>query len=115
MSYVALKVTTTVCSAYLAANLSAEYEVLSRVRSANPSHPGFKHCLVHVDAAFEPTGGHKCIAMEPLGSNLQALRLAQRKQRFSVQITKRIAKQALLALDYLHRECGYSHGGTSPA
>ncbi|KAJ7027520.1 kinase-like domain-containing protein [Mycena alexandri] len=109
MSYVALKVITTYGSAYLAANLSAEYEVLSKVRSANPSHPGFKHCLAYLDVAFEPMGGHQCIATEPLGSNLENLRSAQRKQRFSVQITKRIVKQVLLALDYLHRECGYTH------
>ncbi|KAJ7725188.1 kinase-like domain-containing protein [Mycena metata] len=108
-AYVALKVITTLGSAHLAANLSAEYEVLSRVRSAFPSHPGFKHCLVYIDTAFEPMGGHKCIATEPLGSNLETLRSAQRNQRFSEQITKKIVKQVLLALDYLHRECGYIH------
>lgn len=33
--------------------------------------------------------------------------------RFSVHVTKRIVKQTLLALDYLHRECNLVHTGKS--
>ncbi|KAJ6558290.1 kinase-like domain-containing protein [Mycena capillaripes] len=40
-----------------------------------------------------------------------SLRQSQPKKRFSVQITRRIVKQILLALDYLHRECGFIHTG----
>jgi hypothetical protein len=32
-------------------------------------------------------------------------------KQFSTPTVKRIVKQVLLAIDYLHTECGYHHGG----
>jgi len=43
-----------------------------------------------------------------LASSLATLRPSG-QNRFTVPVAKRIIKQVLLALDYLHRECGYIH------
>jgi serine/threonine-protein kinase SRPK3 len=41
------------------------------------------------------------------------LRSTQPNQIFPVSIAKRIIKQILYGVDYLHRECGYIHTGNS--
>ena len=50
--------------------------------------------------------------MDPLSSSLAELR-PPGQNRFTVPTAKRIIKQVLFALDYLHRECGYIHTGGS--
>lgn len=42
---------------------------------------------------------------------MRTLRSAQPNQIFAVSVAKRIIKQILLSVDYLHRECGYVHTG----
>ncbi|KAJ7928910.1 kinase-like domain-containing protein [Mycena leptocephala] len=112
--YVALQVLTRYGSACLEAKASFEYEVFHRVRSTNPLHPGFPHCIGLLKPGFEPTGGHVLFAMEPLGSDLERLRRSQPKRKFSMQIARRIVKQMLLALDYLHNECAFIHADLKP-
>jgi serine/threonine-protein kinase SRPK3 len=48
-----------------------------------------------------------------LGENIRSLRrrLPNGQRIFPVAVAKRIIKQTLLALDYLHRECGLVHTG----
>jgi len=91
--------------------LSAEYDVFRRIESANPRHPGFAHCL-SIQRCFilrSSAGGHICFATDVLGPNMMTLRSAQPNQTFPVSVAKRIIKQILLSVDYLHRECGYVH------
>jgi serine/threonine-protein kinase SRPK3 len=93
--------------------LSAEYNVFRRIESANPRHPGFAHCL-SIQRCFilrSSAGGHICFATDVLGPNMMTLRSAQPNQTFPVSVAKRIIKQILLSVDYLHRECGYVHTG----
>jgi serine/threonine-protein kinase SRPK3 len=93
--------------------LSPEYDVFKRIESANPHHPGFAHCLA-MQRCFilqSSAGGHICFATDVLGPNMMTLRSAQPNHTFPVSIAKRIIKQILLSVDYLHRECGYIHTG----
>ena len=51
---------------------------------------------------------------DALSSSLGNLR-EPGQNRFTLPVAKRVTKQVLLALDYLHRECGYIHtGGSGP-
>jgi serine/threonine-protein kinase SRPK3 len=96
-----------------------ERDLLEKVKSGNPQHPGFQHCValrrsLHVRRIdiedIRRSVPHLCFVMDPLSSSLHDLRSAMKT--FPVPIVKRIVKQVLLALDYLHSECGYYHGGT---
>jgi serine/threonine-protein kinase SRPK3 len=49
--------------------------------------------------------------MEPLGENLISLKKTLNGFRFSIDLAKRIARQTLLGLDYLHSCCGIIHTG----
>jgi serine/threonine-protein kinase SRPK3 len=111
-----MKILTTQATARIVAGHSPEYEVFRKIESANPNSPGFGHCLAlrHCFTAKSAAGGHICFVTDALSSSLANLR-AHEHGRFTLPIAKRITKQVLLALDYLHRECGYIHtGGSDP-
>ncbi|KAG0706459.1 kinase-like domain-containing protein [Suillus ampliporus] len=111
-THVAVKILNGHATACIVGGFSPEYAVFRRIESINPHHPGFPHCLA-ISHCFVLYGsvrvGHICFVTDVLGSNMRTLRSAQPNERFSVPITKRIIKQVLLAIDYLHRECGYAH------
>jgi serine/threonine-protein kinase SRPK3 len=106
--YAAIKILTAHASAKVALDLSPEFEVHQKIASANPSHPGFQHCLTLNGylTTKSAAGDHIGYVMEPLGSDIRSL-----AKTFTVPAVKRVMKQLLLALDYLHRECGYIHTG----
>lgn len=113
-NFVALKILTSQATAKVVAGNSPEYKVNLKIMSTNPSSPGFNHCLT-IRGYFitkSAAGGHICFVMVPLSSSLADLRPPGQNQ-FTVPTAKRIIKQVLLALDYLHRECGYIHTGGS--
>ncbi|KIM44308.1 hypothetical protein M413DRAFT_433710 [Hebeloma cylindrosporum] len=87
-----------------------------RVTDANPNHPGYQHCQTLRDAFICNSyhGPHMSLAFDVLGSNLLSLQRAQPTGVFSLHSTKRIIKQVLLALDYLHRDCGLVHTDVKP-
>lgn len=116
-TYVALKVLSAHATALVVGGLSLEYEVLRRIGSANPKHPGFQHCLTirHCFTVHSIVGGHIFFVTDALGLDMRALRAARPNQILSTLVTKRIVLQTLLALDYLHRECGYIHTGDCTA
>lgn len=106
-TYVAIKILTADATKMFP---SEEYEVFTKIGSADPGHPGFQHCLVLRDhfLTTSPAGDHMCFVTDVLGSCLKTLRPPDRKT-FTVPVAKRIIRQLLLALDYLHHECGYVH------
>jgi len=110
-TYVAVKILSAHATGCIVGGLSAEYDVFRRIKSANPRHPGFAHCLAvqHCFTVHSSAGGHICFATDVLGPNMMTLRSAQPNQTFPVSVAKRIIKQILLSVDYLHRECGYVH------
>ncbi|KAF8344584.1 hypothetical protein F5887DRAFT_866604, partial [Amanita rubescens] len=111
---VAMKILTSQATANIVAGHSLEYDVFRKIQSANPNSPGFNHCLTlrHCFTAKSAAGGHICFVTDALSSSLANLRETG-QNRFTLPIAKRITKQVLLALDYLHRECGYIHTGGS--
>ena len=112
-TYVAVKILSPHATGCIVGSLSAEYDVFRRIESANPHHPGFLHCLAiqRCFTLYSPAGGHICFATDVLGPNMMSLRSSQPNQTFPVSVAKRIIKQILLSVDYLHRECGYVHTG----
>ena len=112
--YVAVKVLTMHASVGHYTEKLHETDMLERIDSFKSSkHPGLKHCL-HFYERFmegEPVP-HICIVTEVLGGNLVSLQKAV-GGKLSLQTVKRITKQTLCALDYLHRVCKVVHTGAS--
>ncbi|EDR03874.1 uncharacterized protein LACBIDRAFT_331109 [Laccaria bicolor S238N-H82] len=109
-TFVALKILTSQASATIVGGHSPERDVFRKIESANPNSPGFNHCLTlqRCFIASSAAGGHICFATEPLSSSVANFRVPG-QDWLALPIAKRITKQVLLALDYLHRECGYIH------
>ena len=71
-TYVAVKVLSANATGCIVSGLSAEYEVFKRIKSANPRHPGFAHCLSirHCFILRSSAGGHICFSTDVLGPNI---------------------------------------------
>ena len=94
---------------------SDELQILTKIMVARPLHHGFKHSLALNDS-FEftrPHGTHLCLVTEVLGFSLDYLRKVRDDGDYClrVSIVKRVAKQVLCGLEYLHDECGVVHAG----
>jgi serine/threonine protein kinase len=109
-----MKILTAHATARVVKGVSLEYDAYRKVGSTNPNSPGFGHSLTlrHCFISDSAAGGHICFVTDVLSSSLASLR-PRGQNRFTVAAAKRIIKQVLLALDYLHRECGYIHTGES--
>ncbi|KAG1901461.1 kinase-like domain-containing protein [Suillus fuscotomentosus] len=107
--YVAVKVLTVNATAGVVKGFLREVDSLGTIKTANPNHPGHQHCLHLYDVIVEKSrhGPHICIVTNILGANMI-------RHAFPVAVTKRIVKQTLLALDYLHRECDFVHTDVKP-
>ncbi|SNX85196.1 related to dis1-suppressing protein kinase dsk1 [Melanopsichium pennsylvanicum] len=93
-----------------------EIKLLQRLVSANPNHPGRRHCVSLLDHFRHkgPNGSHVCMVFEVLGENLLGLIKRYQHRGVPPHIVKQIAKQVLLGLDYMHRECGIIHTDLKP-
>ena len=113
--YVAIKVLTVNATAGILQNYSDEFNFMKRVTTTNKEHPGYKHCLTLRSQflARSQHGPHICLVTDVLGSTMTELRRSQPKSVFDISATKRVVKQTLLALDYLHRGCRIVHTGKS--
>lgn len=112
-SHVALKV--------LAAHTSKvgldinELDILLNVTSKSATNPGTAHVLGLLDH-FEhrgPNGDHLCLVSKPMGPDMSVFRTLFPKAKIPVPTMKRVSKQLLLALSYLHDECQVIHTGWS--
>ncbi|KAI9006325.1 CMGC/SRPK protein kinase, variant [Hyaloraphidium curvatum] len=93
-----------------------EIKLLERVVRANPSSPNRK-AVVELYDWFKcrgTNGTHVVMAFEPLGPNLLTLIRSHSHRGIPIPIVKRITKQVLMGLDYLHRECGIIHTDLKP-
>jgi serine/threonine-protein kinase SRPK3 len=93
-----------------------EIKLLEKIASANPLHPGRQHIVSLLDH-FEhsgPNGVHVCLVFEALGESVLSTIKRYQYRGLPVHIVKQIAKQVLLGLDYLHRECGVIHTDLKP-
>lgn len=93
-----------------------EIKLLQRVVESNPAHPGRRHVVSLLDHFTHrgPNGSHVCMVFEVLGENLLGLIKRYHHRGVPDHICKQIAKQVLLGLDYIHRECGIIHTDLKP-
>ncbi|EMR64406.1 putative cmgc srpk protein kinase protein [Eutypa lata UCREL1] len=93
-----------------------EIKLLQKIVQANPNHPGRKYVVSLLDS-FEhkgPNGVHVCMVFEVLGENLLGLIKKWQHRGIPRDLVMQIAKQVLMGLDYLHRECGIIHTDLKP-
>jgi serine/threonine-protein kinase SRPK3 len=112
--HVALKVVRS--AAHYTETALDEIKLLKRIVSANPNHPGKAHVVQLLDS-FEhrgPNGLHVCMVFEVLGENLLGLIKRYNHRGIPMPLVKQIAKQVLLGLDYMHRECQIIHTDLKP-
>jgi serine/threonine-protein kinase SRPK3 len=93
-----------------------EIKLLQRLVAANPHHAGRRHCVSLLDHFKHkgPNGSHVCMVFEVLGENLLGLIKRYQHRGVPPHIVKQIAKQVLLGLDYMHKECGIIHTDLKP-
>ena len=94
---------------------SDEQGLLEKIASAQPTHRGFQHTLkFHESFEFKgPHGTHCCLVTEALGYSMNYIRKLRDDGdcRVAPSIVKKVIRQVLLGLEYLHDECGIVHGG----
>jgi serine/threonine protein kinase len=90
-----------------------ERGLLEKIASGPPGHAGFKHNMLYYDSFdFQgPHGRHLCMVTEVLGYSLDYVRKLYNSNRVPPSIVKRVTRQVLLGLDYLHTTCGIVHAG----
>lgn len=93
-----------------------EIKLLQRLVAANPNHAGRRHCVSLLDHFKHKgaNGSHVCMVFEVLGENLLGLIKRYQHRGVPPHIVKQIAKQVLLGLDYMHKECGIIHTDLKP-
>jgi serine/threonine protein kinase len=94
-------------------NQPNEAELLRYIATANPSHPGHGYMVKILDDFIHvgPNGPHSCIVFEALGQSVLNFQEQIKDHLFPLQMMRTIAKQTLLALDYLHSCCKLIHTG----
>ena len=88
-------------------------QTISRI-SKKTVHPGREHVLGLLDYFRHngPNALHVCYVFNVLGCHLGFQSAQFAKNRLPVVVVKEVARQLLLGLDFLHRECGIIHTGT---
>lgn len=93
-----------------------EIKLLECVKKTNPESKGYQHVAQLLNHFWHqgPHGKHACMTFEVLGESLLSLMKRYNYKGIPQHIVKRIAKQVLEGLDYLHRECGIVHTDLKP-
>lgn len=93
-----------------------EIKLLDKVTTSDPLHPGHDHVIQLLDTFTHqgPNGTHVVMVFEVLGENLLLLIRRYKHRGIPLVFVKQIAKQLLLALDFLHRRCGVIHTDMKP-
>lgn len=89
-----------------------ERDVMRKLDEFDPTHVGFSR-IVHLSAFFVhegPTGQHVCLVYNAMGESLSRFQAKLPEQKLGLPITKRVARQILEGLDYIHT-CGVVHTG----
>jgi serine/threonine-protein kinase SRPK3 len=111
--YVALKVMT--ADALYGEKHIDELRILQTTNSTNVHDPGHSR-IVQLRQNFEhlgPNGAHLCLVLELLGPSMSDVQrfFRQKQKAIPSVIVKRVLRQTLLGLDYLHHSCGIVHTG----
>ncbi|KAK2791339.1 hypothetical protein FQN53_004520 [Emmonsiellopsis sp. PD_33] len=115
-SYVALKMLRADC--YGGRHDIFEREILSRILevSRRSSHQG-RNYVSHLLEQFThtgPNGDHVCLTFDVLGHHLDFQTARYEDGKLPIKAVKVITRQLLLALDFLHNECGVIHTDLKP-
>jgi serine/threonine-protein kinase SRPK3 len=113
--YSALKVLTVEATSAINGKKLDEEGILRHIAKSRKDvhHPGAAHVLSLFDTFrfLGPLGEHLCLVTEVLSFDLNFFRKAQPHSQVSIPIVKRIVRQILLGLDFLHVQCGIVHTG----
>ncbi|KAI7865603.1 kinase-like domain-containing protein [Spinellus fusiger] len=113
-SHVALKIVKS--ATHYTESALEEVKILERVKAADPNAPGRQYIAQLLDHFWHmgPHGKHMCMAFEVLGQSLLSVIKRYRYKGIPAPMVRRISKQVLEGLDYLHRECGIIHTDLKP-
>ena len=110
--YVAVKILSTHATE-VQGRLANELDILQRINTHVKAYPGHgrKHIATLLDhfTVTDRHGPHLCLVFEALGAFNGSVYYPG--QNLPVPFVKDIARQLLLALDFLHRECRIVHTG----
>jgi len=92
-----------------------ERDVLAELGDRNPGLSGRSHIIELLDSFYHsgPNGQHMCLVYKPMGEHLLRLQARVPDNKLPVPLMKRITRQLLQALDYMH-SCGWVHTGWLP-
>ncbi|PYI05525.1 putative serine-threonine protein kinase [Aspergillus sclerotiicarbonarius CBS 121057] len=81
-----------------------ELEIMNHLRTANPQHPGYQHISILLDdfTHVSPLGTHVCLVLDLMAEDLRNFALFFKSAKIPNQILKKITRQLLLALEYVH-------------
>lgn len=93
-----------------------EIKLLSKINMTDKDHPGHQYLIKLIDYFDHKgcNGTHICIVFEVLGENLLGLIRRYKHKGLPIKFVKQIAKEILLATDFLHRKCGIIHTDIKP-
>ncbi|KAF8900306.1 kinase-like domain-containing protein, partial [Mucidula mucida] len=90
-----------------------ELGMLKTVHSRNPLSSGYPHICHLLDNFVHhgPNGDHRCLILEAMPFNMLEIHNAFRSASDAMPlfVIQRVAQQVLLALQYIHEECGLVH------
>lgn len=116
--HVALKILT--ADAYDGKNDTFELDMLRHVQSrsqdAGGAIQGSDKIMALVDEFNHtgPHGRHVCLVFKPMGPDMSRLRTLFPKPRLPIPVAKRVSRDLLLSLVFLHDQCGIIHTGMLP-
>ncbi|RAL00004.1 protein kinase [Aspergillus ibericus CBS 121593] len=114
--YVALKILRADC--YGGPRDIFEKEVLSKIAlvSKSSTHEGRRHVSPLLDQFRHtgPNGNHVCFVFDVQGHHMDFQAAKYEDGKLPLQSVRTIARQLLLGLDFLHRECGVIHTDLKP-
>jgi len=93
-----------------------EIKLLTKVREGDHAHVGRSHVVQMIDdhKIVGIHGTHISMVFEVLGDNLLKLIIRSNYRGMNEALVKRITKQVLMGLDYLHTVCGIIHTDIKP-
>jgi len=111
--YVAVKILSTHATE-VQGRLANELDILQRINTHVKAYPGRKHIATLLDnfTVADRHGPHLCLVFEALGAFNGSV--YHPGQILPVPFVKDIARQLLVALDFLHRECQIVHTDLKP-
>jgi serine/threonine protein kinase len=93
--------------------MDRQLQVMRTIATSPLKHPGAES-VTHLLDHFEldgPNGTHECLVLELLGPSVPAvLDVRFVDNRLPAKLAKKVARQTLLGLDYLHQHA-IGHGG----